>query len=86
NQESRKQEMEEDIAIIQALETYIPLQANMNNEDNEKKRQLTYKSKSGKRKVYFVVIWKRYYVIIFDKYSQSDNNDKYFYDHFNLNQ
>ncbi|ETO11081.1 hypothetical protein RFI_26295, partial [Reticulomyxa filosa] len=27
-QESRKQEMEEDIAIAQALETYIPLQAN----------------------------------------------------------
>ncbi|ETO34311.1 NB-ARC domain-containing protein, partial [Reticulomyxa filosa] len=27
-QESRKQELEEDIAILQALETYIPLQAN----------------------------------------------------------
>ncbi|ETO35614.1 hypothetical protein RFI_01446 [Reticulomyxa filosa] len=39
-QESRKQEMEEDIAIAQALETYIPLQANnyphVGGDDNEK--------------------------------------------------
>ncbi|ETO07742.1 hypothetical protein RFI_29649 [Reticulomyxa filosa] len=39
-QESRKQEMEEDIAISQALETYIPLQANkyphVDSEENEK--------------------------------------------------
>ncbi|ETO19360.1 hypothetical protein RFI_17870, partial [Reticulomyxa filosa] len=39
-QESRKQEMEEDIAISQALETYIPLQANkyphVDGEENEK--------------------------------------------------
>ncbi|ETO05179.1 hypothetical protein RFI_32216 [Reticulomyxa filosa] len=43
-QEARKQEMEEDIAISQALETYIPLQANnyphMDNDDN--KNQDTY--------------------------------------------
>ncbi|ETO05269.1 NB-ARC domain-containing protein [Reticulomyxa filosa] len=39
-QESRKQEMEEDITIPQALETYIPLQANkyqhVDGEDNQK--------------------------------------------------
>ncbi|ETO35956.1 NB-ARC domain-containing protein, partial [Reticulomyxa filosa] len=39
-QESRKQEMEEDITISQALETYIPLQANkyphVDGEENEK--------------------------------------------------
>ncbi|ETO10930.1 NB-ARC domain-containing protein [Reticulomyxa filosa] len=39
-QESRKQEMEEDITISQALETYIPLQANryphIDGDDNEK--------------------------------------------------
>ncbi|ETO32715.1 hypothetical protein RFI_04401, partial [Reticulomyxa filosa] len=39
-QEARKQEMEEDIAIAQALETYIPLQANnyphIDTNDNEK--------------------------------------------------
>ncbi|ETO02398.1 hypothetical protein RFI_35038, partial [Reticulomyxa filosa] len=39
-QETRKQEMEEDIAIAQALETYIPLQANtypyVDGNDNEK--------------------------------------------------
>ncbi|ETO28274.1 hypothetical protein RFI_08856 [Reticulomyxa filosa] len=39
-QETRKQEMKEDVAIAQALETYIPLQANsyphVDGEDNEK--------------------------------------------------
>ncbi|ETO10899.1 hypothetical protein RFI_26478 [Reticulomyxa filosa] len=41
-QESRQQEIEEDIAISQALETYIPLQANnyahMDGDNNEKEK------------------------------------------------
>ncbi|ETO33876.1 hypothetical protein RFI_03221 [Reticulomyxa filosa] len=178
-QESRKQEMEEDITIAQALETYIPLQANnYPYEDNEKKdtfdchqhiieflegKEVSEEKKSEqqehKRKVMIVqgksgsgksifcrhleeTLWNNYkndskqpipvyisfpkiYNIknekdiilqalqsrhiskesmnairervpfvfimdgfdeIFDKYSQSDNSDKYFYDRFHLNQ
>ncbi|ETN99333.1 hypothetical protein RFI_38148, partial [Reticulomyxa filosa] len=174
-QESRKQEMDEDIAISQALETYIPLQANTypydgdNNEKNdtfdchqhiieflegeEKKSErqqgkvMIIQGKSGSGKSIFCrhleeILWNNYknnpkqsvpvyisfskiynsknekdiilqalqgkhiskesmdairekvsFVFImdgfdevFDKYNQSDNNDKYFYDRFNLNQ
>ncbi|ETO09073.1 hypothetical protein RFI_28313 [Reticulomyxa filosa] len=94
-QESRKQEMEEDIAITQALEMYIPLQANkyphVDGEENEKndtfdcrqhviefleedeKKNEQQQQQQQKRKVmiiqgnqdqervYFVVIWKKYY-------------------------
>ncbi|ETO07078.1 hypothetical protein RFI_30314 [Reticulomyxa filosa] len=43
-QEARKQEMEEDIAISQALETYIPLQANNypHTDGDDNKNQDTY--------------------------------------------
>ncbi|ETO28813.1 hypothetical protein RFI_08314 [Reticulomyxa filosa] len=174
-QESRKQEMEEDIAISQALEMYISLQANsyphIDGDDNEKndtfdchqhviefleketveekKREKQYqqqrkviiiqgKSGSGKK----TILWSNYafnskqpipvYISfpkvynknnekdiilqalqgkhiskeimdairekvpfvfimdgfdeIFDKYNKNENNDKYFYDRFNLNQ
>ncbi|ETO07152.1 hypothetical protein RFI_30240, partial [Reticulomyxa filosa] len=167
-QESRKQEMEEDIAIAQALESYIPLQANkyphVDGDDNEKndtfdcnqhvieflgenKKVMIIQGKSGSGKSIFCrhleeTLWNNYindskqpipvyisfpkvYNIknerdiilqalqgkhiskesmnairekvsfifimdgfdeIFDKYGQSDNNDKYFYDRFHLDQ
>ncbi|ETO33521.1 hypothetical protein RFI_03583 [Reticulomyxa filosa] len=182
-QESRKQEMEEDIAISQALETYIPLQANnyphVDGDDNEKndtfdchqyvieflggketaeekkieqqqeqkRKVMVIQGKSGSGKSIFCrhleeTLWNNYindskqpipvyisfpkiYNIknekniilqtlqgkhiskesmdairekvsfvfimdgfdeIFDKYSQSDNNEKYFYNHFHLGQ
>ncbi|ETO34934.1 hypothetical protein RFI_02140, partial [Reticulomyxa filosa] len=179
-QESRKQEMEEDIAIAQALETYIPLQANkyphVDGEENEKndtfdchqhvikflegketseekkseeqkRKAMIIQGKSGSGKSIFCrhleeILWNNYindskqpipvYISfpkvyhlknekdiilqvlqgkhigkesmnairekvsfvfimdgfdeIFDKYSQSENNNKYFYDRFHLNQ
>ncbi|ETO11695.1 WD-40 repeat protein [Reticulomyxa filosa] len=51
-QETRKQEMHEDIIISQALETYIPLQANTypHMDDNDNQKQETYDCHEYKKK------------------------------------
>ncbi|ETO33233.1 hypothetical protein RFI_03874, partial [Reticulomyxa filosa] len=140
--EARKQELEEDIAMSQALETYIPLQANnypysdsndgkkvktydcqqymmefLEKKSEQEKKVVVLQGKSGSGKSLFCrhleeTLWEAYtngsitsipeimdivrenlsfvFILdgfdeIFDNYSK-DNNERYFYDRFNLNE